>query len=142
VAIAKHQYRQRFSLGTVSQRRAVRDKAPAFPCSCITGAHVRAPLFCSNQETPGEDPLTNGEYAAQLAHGMQGTDPNWLQISACAKHFAVHSWNTPSTYMAYPTKQDLADTYLPGMIMMAVEMKRFADNHDRANIFSTWFASI
>jgi beta-glucosidase len=65
------------------------------------------------QETPGEDPHTNGAYATALAHGMQGTDPNWLQISGCAKHFAVHSWNTPSTYMAYPTKQDLADTYLP-----------------------------
>ncbi len=69
---------------------------------------------------------------------MQGTDPKWLQISACAKHFAVHSWNTPSTYMAYPTKQDLADTYLPGMTMAAsVEMKSFAsDACDRFNIFS------
>ena len=66
-----------------------------------------------NQETPGEDPFTNGEYASQLANGMQGTDPKWLQVSACAKHFAVHSWNTPSTYMAFPTKQDLSDTYLP-----------------------------
>ena len=66
-----------------------------------------------NQETPGEDPHTNGVYAAALAGGMQGTDDKWLQVSGCAKHFAVHSWNTPSTYMAYPTPQDLADTYLP-----------------------------
>jgi beta-glucosidase len=44
---------------------------------------------------------------------MQGQDKDWLQISACAKHFAVHSWNTPSTYMVYPSAQDLADTYLP-----------------------------
>ena len=57
------------------------------------------------QETPGEDPHTNGAYATALAHGMQGTDPDWLQVSGCAKHFAVHSWNTPSTYMAFPTKQ-------------------------------------
>ena len=66
-----------------------------------------------NQETPGEDPTTNGAYATALTHGMQGEDKEWLQISACAKHFAVHSWNTPSTYMAFPTAQDLADTYLP-----------------------------
>ena len=66
-----------------------------------------------NQETPGEDPHTNSEYAKALVTGMQGDDPEWLQISACAKHFAVHSWNTPSDYMAYPTAQDLADTYFP-----------------------------
>ena len=57
---------------------------------------------------------------------MQGTDPKWLQISACAKHYAVHSWNTPSTYMAYPTKQDLADTYLPGAATTTAEMLAFA----------------
>ena len=56
---------------------------------------------------------TNSEYANALVTGMQGDDPKWLQISACAKHFAVHSWNTPSNYMAYPTAQDLADTYFP-----------------------------
>ena len=43
------------------------------------------------QETPGEDPLTNGEYAAALSAGMQGGHPEYLQISACAKHFAVEA---------------------------------------------------
>lgn len=57
--------------------------------------------------------MTNSEYAVSLAKGMQGEDDKYLQVSACAKHFAVHSWNTPSHYMAYPTERDLSDTYLP-----------------------------
>jgi hypothetical protein len=52
---------------------------------------------------------------------MQGNDSKWLQISACAKHFAVHSWNTPSHYMAFPTKQDMADTYLPAFEAAVVD---------------------
>ena len=78
---------------------------PSCSSNCFSRVH--------SVETPGEDPLTNGAYGTEIIRGMQGnaTSTSYMQISACAKHFVAHSWNSPSHYMATVTPQDLADTY-------------------------------
>jgi xylan 1,4-beta-xylosidase len=55
----------------------------------------RDPRWGRGQETPGEDPFTNSEYAAQFVYNFQyeghhgGT--KYLRASACCKHFAAYS---------------------------------------------------
>ena len=46
---------------------------------------------------------------------MQGDDPHFLKVLACAKHFAVHSGPEPlrHTFDATPPERDFYDTYLP-----------------------------
>ena len=43
------------------------------------------------QETPGEDPTINGEYAEAFVSGMQGDERTngYLKVSACLKHYAA-----------------------------------------------------
>ena len=56
----------------------------------------RDPRWGRGQETPGEDPLLAGRYAASYVRGLQGTDPNRLKVAACCKHFTAYdldNWN-------------------------------------------------
>ena len=48
----------------------------------------RDPRWGRGEETPGEDPTINSEYAEQFVKGMQGEDPKYLKVSACLKHYA------------------------------------------------------
>ena len=80
----------------------------------------RDPRWGRGQETPGEDPLINGDYTAAYVRAMQGgnTDGGSLKVSACCKHFDAYSlenWGGVERYGfdAVVTAQDLADTYLP-----------------------------
>lgn len=74
----------------------------------------RDPRWGRGQETPGEDPKINGEYAAKFVSGMQGQDAKYLKVSACLKHFAAYSEETGrNSFAANVTKQDMEDTYLP-----------------------------
>lgn len=44
------------------------------------------------EETPGEDPKINGEYAQAFVTGMQGDQSSgYLKVSSCLKHYAVYS---------------------------------------------------
>ena len=47
--------------------------------------------------------------------GMQGDDPKYLLVMACAKHFAVHSGPEALRHRfdVYPSERDLYETYLP-----------------------------
>jgi len=79
----------------------------------------RDPRWGRGQETPGEDPFHNGEYAAHFVPGMQeGEDPNHIKASSCLKHFAAYNlenWGGVDRHHfdAQVTEQDLADTYYP-----------------------------
>ncbi len=75
----------------------------------------RDPRWGRGQETYGEDPFLTSRMAVAFVHGMQGDDPNYLKVIACAKHFAVHSGPEPLRHVfnALPPTQDLYDTYLP-----------------------------
>ncbi|KAJ6685538.1 SUGAR HYDROLASE-RELATED [Salix purpurea] len=84
----------------------------------------RDPRWGRGQETPGEDPLVTGRYAASYVKGVQGDSfeggkiKGHLQASACCKHFTAYdldNWKGMNRYVfdARVTMQDLADTYQP-----------------------------
>ncbi|KAG8503898.1 hypothetical protein CXB51_001855 [Gossypium anomalum] len=84
----------------------------------------RDPRWGRGQETPGEDPLVAGKYAASYIRGIQGDTfeggklGQHLQASACCKHFTAYdldNWKGVNRFVfdARVTVQDLADTYQP-----------------------------
>ncbi len=75
----------------------------------------RDPRWGRGQETWGEDPYLTGELGATFVRGMQGDDPRYLKIAACAKHYAVHSGpeKLRHGFDAEVSRHDLQDTYLP-----------------------------
>jgi beta-glucosidase len=75
----------------------------------------RDPRWGRGQETPGEDPLLNAEYAVQFISGMQGDESSgYLKVSACLKHYAAYSAETGrESFAAVVTAQDMEDSYLP-----------------------------
>ncbi|CAH9077547.1 unnamed protein product [Cuscuta europaea] len=84
----------------------------------------RDPRWGRGQETPGEDPEVTGKYAVAYVRGVQGDSfdgkvaADYLQASACCKHFAAYdleNWNGNLRYGfdAIVTQQDLKDTYQP-----------------------------
>lgn len=85
----------------------------------------RDPRWGRGQETYGEDPFLTGSLGKAFVQGLQGNDPIYLNASACAKHFAVHSgpeWSR-STYNAQVSNHDLWDTYLPAFRDLIVDAK-------------------
>lgn len=56
----------------------------------------RDPRWGRGQETPGEDPLVVGKYAAQYVRGLQetdngnGTSSDQLKVSSCCKHYTAY----------------------------------------------------
>lgn len=85
----------------------------------------RDPRWGRGQETYGEDPFLTSSLGKAFVEGLQGDDPVYLNASACAKHFAVHSgpeWSR-STYNAQVSKHDLWDTYLPAFRDLIVDAK-------------------
>ena len=75
----------------------------------------RDPRWGRGQETYGEDPYLTGTLGAAFITGMQGSDPRYLKLAACAKHFAVHSGPEAlrHEFNAVTTPKDLRETYLP-----------------------------
>jgi len=75
----------------------------------------RDPRWGRGQETYGEDPFLSGTLGASFIRGMQGCDPNYLKVAACAKHFDVHSGPEAlrHKFNAIASPQDLRETYLP-----------------------------
>ncbi len=75
----------------------------------------RDPRWGRGQETYGEDPFLTGRLGAALVRGLQGNDPKYLKVAACAKHYAVHSGpeKTRHEFNALPDEKDFRETYLP-----------------------------
>ncbi|XP_022138609.1 beta-D-xylosidase 1 [Momordica charantia] len=77
----------------------------------------RDPRWGRGQETPGEDPILAGKYAAAYVRGLQGNGQgNRLKVAACCKHYTAYdldNWNGVDRYHfnAKVSKQDLEDTY-------------------------------
>ncbi|GAV82526.1 Glyco_hydro_3 domain-containing protein/Glyco_hydro_3_C domain-containing protein/Fn3-like domain-containing protein [Cephalotus follicularis] len=77
---------------------------------------LRDPRWGRGQETPGEDPLVAGKYAASYVRGLQGNDGDRLKIAACCKHFTAYdldNWNGVDRFHfnAKVSKQDIEDTF-------------------------------
>ena len=77
----------------------------------------RDPRWGRGQETPGEDPFVNAEYAVNFVSGMQDGDSKYLKVSSCCKHYAVYNMESYDgvdrhEFDAIVTDYDLNDTYL------------------------------
>ena len=85
----------------------------------------RDPRWGRGQETYGEDPYLTGQLGSALVKGFQGDDPRYLKVTACAKHFAVHSGPESSRheFNAQISEYDLWDTYLPAFRDLIVDAK-------------------
>ncbi len=75
----------------------------------------RDPRWGRGQETYGEDPFLTSRIGVAFVRGMQGDDPNYLKVAACAKHFAVHSGPEAlrHAFNVDPDERDFRETYLP-----------------------------
>ncbi len=83
----------------------------------------RDPRWGRGQETYGEDPYLTGLLGKAIVRGLEGTDKEFLKVSACAKHFAVHSGPEVGRHEfdANVTPYDLWDTYLPAFRDLVVD---------------------
>ena len=85
----------------------------------------RDPRWGRGQETYGEDPYLSGTMGSAYTLGLQGDDPKYLKLSACAKHFAVHSGpeNLRHGFSANVSPRDLNEYYLPAFEMLVRQAK-------------------
>jgi beta-D-xylosidase 4 len=76
---------------------------------------LRDPRWGGGMETPGEDPLRIQNYVYNLVTGMQGgVDPAEKLIISTCKHYAAYDIETNRFGNDLdPTRQDLAEYYLP-----------------------------
>ncbi len=83
----------------------------------------RDPRWGRGQETYGEDPYLSGELGLAIVDGLEGTHPKYLKVSACAKHYAVHSGPEYSRHVFDVTVKDydLWNTYLPAFEKLVVD---------------------
>lgn len=75
----------------------------------------RDPRWGRGQETYGEDPFLTACIGVAFVKGLQGNDPRYLKVAACAKHYAVHSGpeKLRHEFNVNPSVRDLWETYLP-----------------------------
>ena len=75
----------------------------------------RDPRWGRGQETYGEDPFLTSMMGVAFVKGLQGTNPKYLKVAACAKHYAVHSGpeRLRHEFNAKSSMKDLWETYLP-----------------------------
>ncbi|KAK2965244.1 hypothetical protein RJ640_019999 [Escallonia rubra] len=76
----------------------------------------RDPRWGRGQETPGEDPVVAGKYAASYVRGLQGTDGDRLKVAACCKHYTAYdldNWSGVDRFHfnARVSKQEMEDTF-------------------------------
>ena len=85
----------------------------------------RDPRWGRGQETYGEDPWLTGRFGVSYIRGLQGDDPEYLMVAACAKHFAVHSGPEPvrHAFNAEVSEKDMRETYLPAFEAAVKEAK-------------------
>jgi beta-glucosidase len=85
----------------------------------------RDPRWGRGQETYGEDPYLTSRFGVTFIKGLQGDDPRYLKVAACAKHYAVHSGpeNIRHHFDAVVSDKDLWETYLPAFEASVKEAK-------------------
>ncbi len=85
----------------------------------------RDPRWGRGQETYGEDPFLTSRIGVAFVRGLQGDDPNYMKVAACAKHYAVHSGPEAlrHEFNAVVSPKDLWETYLPAFEALVTEAK-------------------
>lgn len=84
----------------------------------------RDPRWGRGHETYGEDPYLTSRLGVSYVKGLQGHGDT-LKVSACAKHFAVHSGPEADRhhFNAVCSQKDLRETYLPAFEACVREAK-------------------
>lgn len=85
----------------------------------------RDPRWGRGHETYGEDPYLTTRLGVRFIEGLQGDDENYMNVAACAKHFAVHSGpeGVRHSFNAVASTKDLYETYLPAFEASVKEAK-------------------
>lgn len=85
----------------------------------------RDPRWGRGQETYGEDPYLTARMGTAMVTGLQGNDSKYLKVSACAKHYAVHSGpeKLRHEFNAVISSYDLWDTYLSAFKALVTQAK-------------------
>ncbi len=85
----------------------------------------RDPRWGRGQETYGEDPFLTSRIGTAFVKGLQGNDKKYLKVSACAKHFVVHSGPEAirHRFNAVPDIRDFYETYLYPFKILVKEAK-------------------
>lgn len=85
----------------------------------------RDPRWGRGQETYGEDPFLTSRLGISFVNGLQGNNPDYLKVAACAKHFAVHSGpeKLRHEFNAEVSQKDLYETYLPAFEALVKDAK-------------------
>ncbi len=75
----------------------------------------RDPRWGRGQETYGEDPFLTSKLGVAFVEGLQGDNPNYLEVVATPKHYAVHSGPEPSRhgFNVNVLPRDFEATYMP-----------------------------
>jgi len=83
----------------------------------------RDPRWGRGQETYGEDPYLTSRMGVNFVKGLQGNNPNYLKVAACAKHYVVHSGPEAlrHEFNAKVSPKDLWETYLPAFRALVTE---------------------
>lgn len=97
----------------------------------------RDPRWGRGQETYGEDPYLTAQMGIAFVEGLQGNDPRYLKVAACAKHYAVHSGPEADRHHfdARVTPRELWDTYLPAFeaLVRAARVEIVMGAYNRTN---------
>lgn len=83
----------------------------------------RDPRWGRGQETYGEDPYLTSRIGVAFVDGLQGDDPKYMKVAACAKHYAVHSGpeELRHEFDAVASPRDLYETYFPAFKALVQE---------------------
>lgn len=82
----------------------------------------RDPRWGRGQETYGEDPFLTSTMGVAYVKGLQGDDPKYLKVAACAKHYAAYSgYSHDAKWFSNTTDVDMYQTYLPAFKALVKE---------------------
>ncbi|MBN1816291.1 MAG: glycoside hydrolase family 3 C-terminal domain-containing protein, partial [Sedimentisphaerales bacterium] len=96
----------------------------------------RDPRWGRGQETYGEDPYLTSVIGSAFVRGLQGNDPRYLKVAACAKHYAVHSGPEAlrHEFDAQANLKDMYETYLPAFkALVDTEVEAVMCAYNRTN---------
>jgi beta-glucosidase len=85
----------------------------------------RDPRWGRGQETYGEDPYLTSVMGTAFVRGLQGDNPRYLKVAACAKHYVVHSGPEGERHVfnARTDPKDLYETYLPAFKALVTDAR-------------------
>lgn len=110
---------------TISQSMGNHSKYAGLTFWSPTVNLFRDPRYGRGQECYGEDPYLMSQIGVAFVKGLQGNDPKYLKVAACAKHFIMHSGPeiNKMQFDVRSSKQDFYETYTPAFEALVRDAK-------------------